>query len=347
VSRVTLVGYRERQLQVLLDRKKLSELQVGVTAITRALSSHITNIPAGYIGDDKRIKLVRVLGRVASPDEVAKIVVIANDAGQAVRIGDLGRVVDCCEKPKVIARLNGKEATLLIAAKGEDADSLDVIRRLRGAVDRFRKDLPAGFSADVYRDEGVQISNRLGIVMFNAAAGLVIVLVILFLFLPGRIGAMSALSLPVCGLGTIGIMVALGANFNVITMIALVICLGNLVDNSVVISEHYARLRERGAGAREAALAAAKQFAAPFTASTITIIAAFLPMLVTRGVMGQFIRWIPLVVMIALSLSLAESLFLLAWDYRFTRPEPCGRRSPRPRRRRIPSFREQAFASGA
>ncbi len=321
VSRVSLTGYRKRQLQVLLDRRKLSDLQVGLSGITQALSSHILNIPAGRVGDEKAVELVRVMGRVSAPEEVGKIVVRANDLGHAVRLSDLGRVVDGSEDPRVLARLNGSEATLLVAAKSEDADSLEVIGKLRLAVERFKKELPPGYSLEVYRDEGVQIANRLGIVTFNAVAGLVIVLAVLFLFLPGRMGVASAFSLPVCALGTIALMVALGANFNVITMIALVICLGNLVDNSVVITEHYARLRERGTGAREAAVSAAKQFAAPFAASTVTIVAAFLPMLVTKGVMGQFIRWIPIVVMIALTLSLVEALTLLPARLQFFSPK--------------------------
>ncbi|HNW27322.1 MAG TPA: efflux RND transporter permease subunit [Spirochaetota bacterium] len=97
------------------------------------------------------------------------------------------------------------------------------------------------------------------------------------------------------------------------------------MDNSVVITEHFARLRETGLPGREAAVASAKQFAAPFIASTITIISAFLPMVVTRGVMGQFIRWIQIVVMIALTFALIESLTLLPARLQF-----FGRRGAQP-----------------
>lgn len=311
VSRVSLLGYRERELQVLLDREKLTRFRISTEEVSRALSSHMLNIPAGYIRNGRSQMLVRVIGKLADPDGIRGIIVRANDAGNAVTIGNLGRVVDGSADPRIITRLNGREATILIAAKNEGADSLDVAGKINAAVAAFRKQLPAGYSLEVYRDESVQIANRLGIVTFNAIAGLVAVLLVLFLFLPGRIGIASSLSLVTCTLGTISLMVALGANFNVITMIALVICIGNLVDNSVVITEHFARLRETGLPGREAAVASARQFAAPFIASTITIISAFLPMLVTRGVMGQFIRWIPIVVMIALTFALIESLTLL------------------------------------
>ncbi len=320
VSRVSLLGYRERELQVLLDREKLTRFRVSTDEVTRALASHMLNIPAGYIRNGQSQMLVRVIGKVADPEGIRGIIVRANDMGNAITIGRLGRVVDGNADPRIIARLNGREATILVTAKSEDADSLDVTEKINAAVAGFRKQLPAGYSLEVYRDESVQIANRLGIVTFNAIAGLLAVLLILFLFLPGRIGIASSLSLVICTLGTFSVMVALGANFNVITMIALVICIGNLVDNSVVITEFYTRLRDKGLPGREAAIASARQFAAPFIASTITIVAAFLPMLVTRGVMGQFIRWIPIVVVIALSFALLEALTLLPARLQFFSP---------------------------
>ncbi|MEQ1724239.1 MAG: efflux RND transporter permease subunit, partial [Pseudobdellovibrio sp.] len=163
----------------------------------------------------------------------------------------------------------------------------------------------------MYNDEGQRVVDRLDIVSYNAIFGFIVVILILFMFLPYKVAIFSSFSLPLCVLGTVFLMVYQGANFNIITMMALIICLGNLVDNSVVISEHYTRLREQGVNAQDAAVQAALQFWIPFTASTVTIIAAFLPMLVTTGVMGQFIKWIPITVTAALLFSLFEALILL------------------------------------
>jgi multidrug efflux pump subunit AcrB len=321
VSDVVLTGYTERELQVLLDRENLDRLAVGLTEVLGAISTQLKNVPVGYLETKAQSTQVRILGKSTSPEEIGEFVVRSSSLGTAIRVKDVGKVVDGGAKPRVLARLNGEPATLLIATKAADADALEVLGRVQSKVAQFQSRLPEGYKLVVYNDEGRRIANRLDIVLFNAGFGLLAVLVVLFLFLPGKVGVASAMSLPICALGSLALMVYFGANFNIITMVALVICLGNLVDNSVVISEYYTRLREEGQGAQAAAIDAARQFWVPFTASTITIISAFVPMLVTQGVMGQFIRWIPIVVAIALSLSLLESLTLLPARLQFLDPQ--------------------------
>jgi multidrug efflux pump subunit AcrB len=321
VSSVQLNGYLKRELQVLLDQKKLRAQAVGLAEVYSILSQQIKNIPSGYVDDRETLNLVRVFGKKTSISELENTIIRANDAGNAVRIRNVGRVVDGGAKPETLARINGEEATLLVVTKKADADALRVLDAVQLKVEEFEKALVAPNKLVIFNDEGARIRNRLDIVSFNAIAGMIIVLIVLFAFLPGKVGLFSSFSLPLCALGTVSFMVFLGANFNVITMIALVICLGNLVDNSVVISENYSSLIEKGVAPRDAAIKSAQQFWIPFTASTITIISAFLPMLVTKGVMGQFIKWIPIVVTIALLLSLLESLTLLPARLQFIQPK--------------------------
>jgi multidrug efflux pump subunit AcrB len=322
VSAVQLNGYLKRELQVLLDHRKLQNSVVGLAEVYSTLSQQIKNIPSGYIDDREKVNLVRVFGKKTSVEDLENTIIRANDAGRAVRIRDIGRVVDAGARPEVLARINSEEATLLVVTKKADADALKVLDQVRVRVQDFEKTLGPGYKVVVFNDEGARIRNRLDIVAFNAITGMLIVLLVLFVFLPGKIGILSSMSLPICALGTVSLMVFMGANFNIITMIALIICLGNLVDNSVVISENYTTLVEEGVSPKEAAVRSAKQFWIPFTASTVTIISAFLPMLVTRGVMGQFIKWIPIVVTLALTLSLLEALTLLPARLQFMRPKP-------------------------
>lgn len=322
VSSVQLNGYTERELQVLLDQKKLRAAGIGLAEVYSALAQQIKNIPTGYIDDREKISLVRVFGKKTKVADLEAVIVRSNDAGQSIRISDLGRVIDAGKKPELLARINGNEATLLVVTKKGDADALRVLDQVQVAVDNFQAGLPADMRLEVFNDEGKRIKNRLEIVSFNAFTGMVIVLLVLFIFLPGKVGVFSSLSLPICAVTTVALMVFFGANFNIITMVALVICLGNLVDNSVVISENYISLVEKGVRPRDAAIQSAQQFWVPFTASTVTIISAFLPMLVTQGVMGQFIKWIPIIVTIALTISLLESLTLLPARLQFLKARP-------------------------
>lgn len=321
VSSVRYSGYSERELQILLDREKMASYGTGITEVVTALSTRLRNIPAGLLEGENETALVRVIARSGDPKEISDLIVRSNDSGVAVRVGQVARVVDSAKKPTVLVRVNGEPSTLMVVTKAEEADSVSVVDRVIANIQTFEKTLPQDYRILIYNDEGTRVKDRLAIVQFNAIAGLIAVLVILFFFLPGKVGLFSAASLPICALGTIAVMVYLDANFNIITMIALVICLGNLVDNSVVVSEYYTTLREKGKNAQEAAVEAAQQFWIPFTASTVTIVAAFLPMLVTKGVLGQFIRWIPIVVTIALILSLIESLSLLPARLQFLDPK--------------------------
>jgi multidrug efflux pump subunit AcrB len=311
VSSARLAGYRAREFHVLVNQARMRATDVGLPEVAEAIASRARNVPTGYLRTDTRTQMVRIMAPVTDARSLGEIPIRSSDGFYSVRVKDIGRAVEGSEDPSVLARFNGEPATLLTIAKKSDSDTLSVVRAVREKKLQIEKDLPPGYALNVYNDEGLRVENRLEIVNNNAVSGLIIVVLILFAFLPGRVGLISALSLPLSICGTVWLMIAWGAAFNLVTMLALIICLGNLVDNSVVMAEHYSHLREQGMPGREAAVESAMQFWIPFTASTLTIIAAFLPMLVTRGVMGQFIRWIPIVVTAALTISLLEALFLL------------------------------------
>jgi multidrug efflux pump subunit AcrB len=321
VANVRYSGYQDKEIQVLLNRESLNKYGISLAEVFQSLSSQLKNIPSGFLDDKTNIALIRVVGKNTSLEEINNTIVRSNDVGTLIRIKDIGKAQLGSKRPSVLATVNGEEATLLVVTKKADADALKVLDKVDLELATFEKNLSKDLKLVNYNDEGKRIRNRLDIVNFNALTGMIIVIIILFVFLPGKIGLISSLSLPISALGTVGFMVFYGANFNIITMIALIICLGNLVDNSVVISEYYSQLREKGVEARTASIKAARQFWIPFTASTITIICAFLPMLVTKGVMGQFIMWIPIIVTIALTLSLLESVTLLPARLQFINPK--------------------------
>jgi multidrug efflux pump subunit AcrB len=323
-----LSGQSQKELQISVNPTKLRQNQLSLTEIVATLSAQIKNTPSGLVDDSEKISYVRVVGKQTDPENLEKIALRTNDFNQSVVVGDIAQVKYSYNRPNVIARVDNQEATLIVVTKKGRSDTIELVNNVKTQIEKIKTTLPEGYQIVVHNDEGMRVENRLNIVNFNALSGIIIVLIVLFLFLPGKVGLFSAMSLPICALGTVAFMIWQGAQFNVITMIALVICLGNLVDNSVVISEYYSQLRENGEEAKKAALKSAKQFWIPFTASTITIISAFLPMLVTQGVMGQFIRWIPIIVTIALVLSLVESVTLLPARLQFLNPKPKDNTKP-------------------
>lgn len=310
VKDVRLVGYKDRAFDIFLDLEKLNEKYISVSEVLAQIRSRNSNTPGGALRTSVNQKLVRVEGKIQNVDEIKQIVVRSNFSGSTVTLGDIAEVKDSETEIKTLTRYNGQDATLLIVNKKSGADTIKMVEELDLVLAEYVKRNPE-FKFNVFHSEGQKVSDRVDVLTSNAITGLVLVVVFLFLFLPGKIGMVASLSLPLAMLGTLGFMPSFGMNIDAITVLALVIALGMMVDNSVVISENFTRLRLEGQSALQAASNSIASLWLPITATAFTTIAAFLPMLVTKGIMGQFIKWIPIVVTIALILSLFESFFFL------------------------------------
>ncbi len=318
VAEVRYLGFKNREFQILLNQKKMDQHHVGIQEVFLAVKKRTQNIPAGYIKNSKNQMLVRVQGQVHSAAEMGDIVVRSNFENKKVLVSDIATVVDGDEESSILTSIDGSQSTLLTVIKKSTSDAVSTATLVINKINEFERTLKPGYKLTVYRDESVKVSNKLSIVVNNALTGMVLVLLIMFLFLPGKMGLVAAISLPVSVMATIGFISLLGVTLNTVTMLALVISIGMLVDNAVVISENYARLRQSGLDNFNAALRGAHQFWVPISLTVATTMASFAPMLVTKGIMGQFVKFIPIVVIVSLSVSLFESFFLLPARLQFT-----------------------------
>lgn len=310
VKNIRLVGYSERAFQIKIDLIKMKDKFISMDEVLDKIRLRNVNTPGGTIKTDTIQNLVRVEGKVSSKKDLENVVLRSNFSGKTIFLKDIADVSDSEEELQKNVSYNGEDAALLIVTKKGGADTIALVKDVLKKLDEFKIRHPA-YHYEIYNNEALKVKNRVEILSSNALSGLVLVVVFLFLFLPGKIGLAASMSLPVCVLATTGLMPVIGTNINTITILALVIALGMLVDNSVVISENFTRLRQEGMGVTDAALVSVQSLWLPITGTALTTIAAFLPMLVTKGVMGQFIRWIPIIVSLSLVLSLVESFFLL------------------------------------
>ena len=311
VANARLVGYREKEYQVLLNPFKLQQYYVGIPEIRSAVAARTSDTPAGYIRGLDQNQMVRIKAKIENATELNRVPVRTGDSGNPIYVENLGRAVETMEEAKIITSLNGEEATLLVVVKKASADAIKTVELTKQVIQTFSESLEPEFKIQIYNNESNRVERRIGIVSSNAIQGFFLVLLVTFLFLPAKLSIMIALSLPLSLLGAVYFMQQLGANFNLITMLGLIIALGMLVDNSVVVGELYANLRKDGITPQEAAIKSAHRFWIALLCSVLTTVAAFTPMLVTKGVMGQFIKWIPIVVNIALIFSMLDSFFLL------------------------------------
>ena len=321
VSEIKLKHYRKREFQILLSDEKMKRHHISLSDVTRAVQKQTVDVPAGYLETKKQRHLVRLIGKAKEVKELENIIIRSNFSGQKVFVKDVGRVIDGVEKE--LSRQYFYEAekgtpfalslsTSIEIMKSEKMDTLSLVSRIQNIIKQFKKNMDPDYKIYTFHSEGEKTRRRLLAVINNALAGLALVLLIFLLFLPSRVGLMAGFSLPLSILATFSFLPFIGVTFNVITMLAFVICIGMLVDNSVVIAEYHSRLMEnQNINSKKASLIAVQRFWKPIMATVLTTVAAFLPMLVTTGVMGEFIKWIPIVVVLALLMSLFESFFLL------------------------------------
>jgi multidrug efflux pump subunit AcrB len=318
ILNVRPVGFLKRQFNIRLDDTKMNSLHIGLEEVTNKIRRRNVDVPGGNIKSEGSKTLIRVEGKVRSIPELENVVIRSNFSGQKILLKDIAQVDDGEEDEKILTSFNGKPATFLILNKKAGADTISLVHDVDTILEKYNKLYKDKFEIVIYNNEADKVKDKLNILSSNAISGLLLVVVFLFLFLPGKVGLMASLSLPLAVMATIGFMPIFGMNLDAITILALVIALGMMVDNAVVISENFARLRdEEGLSSLDAAAKSVDQLWLPITATAFTTIAAFLPMLVTKGIMGQFIMWIPIVVTISLIVSLSEGFFLLPMRLRF------------------------------
>jgi multidrug efflux pump subunit AcrB len=311
VKSISVIGYNDRRFNIDIDLVKINQYYVGINEVFNKIKSRNIDFPSGEIKNKKSQYLTRIEAKVRNIEELKNIIIRSNFSGKVVRLQDIAKVYDSEEEPRFLARYNSKEAAILTINKKSNTDTLDLVADIKDRVADFSLRYQDRLEFNLIHDESQEVHDRISILTQNAIIGFVIVVSLLFLFLPFRSALAASFSLPISILATLAIMFFLGINLNTITILALVIVLGMLVDNSVIISENFVKYKNRKIASYDSAIRCIKFFWMPITVTILTTIAAFLPMLITRGIMGEFIKWIPIVVTIALLVSLLECFFFL------------------------------------
>ncbi len=304
-------GYAEREFSVMLNAKKMEDLYVGVSEVVDALTRHNVNVPAGNLKSHENQGIVRLDAKALNVHDLESILVRANFNGQRIYLRDIATVTDGKKELDVITTYNAEDATFLDVKKKGGYDTIKLVEAVNEKIDMVEKHFDNKFEVIRYYDEAVKVQEKFDVIKSNVYSGVLIVLVFMLIFLPGKVGVMATMSMPFCFLIMLGMMPSLGINLHSISMLAMVIALGLLVDNSIIISENFVRLKKIGLTSKEAAIESASQMWLPVTATALTTIFAFMPMFLTKGVMGKFIMSIPAIVSITLTISILEAFFLL------------------------------------
>lgn len=307
VARVEVEGMPERQILVSVDGRRLSQYRIPLVRIRDVLALENAGIPAGKLDVGRRRYLLE------NPDEFKSLAdieatVLGAFGGSVVQLRDVARVSDGFAERRYVVRTNRRNALLVTVEKKEHTNTVAVAREVRDTIERFSSHLDAGFDLTVVSDRGRSVGGMLRNLGWNAVAGGVVVAALVVLFLGIRQALVVSVSIPLSVLIAFLLMRATGVEIHQVSIFGLVLALGMLVDSALVVVESIALHLERGEPLYAAVTYGVDEMKAPVASSVATTVAAFVPLLFLTGLVGTFIRALPLTLIFSMTGSLVVAL---------------------------------------
>jgi HAE1 family hydrophobic/amphiphilic exporter-1 len=328
VAAVKVAGGEEEEIQVEVDAARLSAVGLSLTDVTRRLSEENINLAGGSLTEGRSEYLVRAVNQFAGPEDIADVILASRDGG-IVRVSDVATVARGAQDRVVIARVGGEEAVEIAIYKEGDANTVAVAQAVQARAKRLQ--LPAEMTMVTVADQSRFIRSSINDVVTAALVGGLLAILVLFAFMRDlRSTLIIGLSIPVSILATFIVMYRFGLSLNLMSLGGLALGIGMLVDNSIVVLESIFRKQEEGLDARRAASEGAGTVAKAVTASTLTTVAVFAPLVFVEGLAGQLIRDQALVISFSLLASLAVAMTLIPTIYGLIGPGARRARADRP-----------------
>jgi multidrug efflux pump subunit AcrB len=310
IDRVTLSGKREREIWVEIPNEALQQLSITGRDVADRIAVVSQNLPLGNL-EGTTEKQLRARGRATTADGVATIELRALEDGRKVLVRDVAVVKEAYEDGAIRHFRDGARTVVLNVQRTVAGDTLRSMRIMLEQVAAFKATSPPTMSVEAFDIRSKIVDQRIRMLAENALQGFVIVVLVLLVFLNARVAFWVAMGVPVAMMATFAFMLMTGQTINAVSLVALIIVLGTLVDDAIVVGEDTVTRVEQGATPYEAAATSAGRMFLPVLASTATTQMAFLPMLLITGVIGQILAAIPLVVVVALLASLVECFLTL------------------------------------
>jgi hydrophobe/amphiphile efflux-1 (HAE1) family protein len=334
VGQVQIVGGRKRQINVWLDPTALRSLGLTARDVQSAIASQNASVPGGVVRSGPREETLRVQGRVGSPAELAALVVRQAD-GRAIHVSDVARVEDGGEEQSTLATVNGQRTLLLTVRKQSGENTVAVVDAVRARMQDIDRSLPQGYRLQVVRDDSGVVRTSIAAVREHLVLGALLASLVVFVFLGSlRSAVVAALAIPVSIVGTFALMWWQGFSLNMITLLALALAVGIVIDDAIVVLENIFRFVEhKGMLPFPAAIAATKEIGLAVLATTLSLMAVFLPVAFMSGMAGRFMRGFGVTMAFAIAVSMLVAFSLTpSLSARIIAPqrERGGRPAPKP-----------------
>jgi hydrophobic/amphiphilic exporter-1 (mainly G- bacteria), HAE1 family len=311
VGEVRVVGGLDRAINVWIDAERLAAYQISISAIREALERQNTDVPGGNVTTGKEELTLRTLGRFTDPRQFDDLV-IANVNGAPVRLRDVGRVEDGTKEQRSFSRLNGVPTVTLDIRRQSGANTVEVINGLKAALPRVAGQLPNDVKLEVIRDQSRYIEAALHEIQTHLILGSILASLVVLVFMRSwRSTLIAAVAIPCSVISTFGMMKALDFTLNSVTMLALVLMVGVVIDDAIVVLENIFRfIEEKRIEAKEAAREATKDIGLAVLATTLSLVVIFLPVSFMSSISGRFLYQFGITAAVAIMVSLLVSFTL-------------------------------------
>ena len=310
VGKVDLVGAAKREVNVIIDPERLNALGIGVDVVVAGLRSENVNTPLGRLNRGRTEVNLRISGKPDRVEQFREMVITARN-GRPIRLGEVAEVRDGVEEQRSLALVNGAPAVSLDILKQAGANIVEVADTVKRTAEGMRSELPPGTTISVVRDSSLFIRESLDDVQQTLILGGILTILIVFCFINSwRSTVITGVTLPISVIASFIVMKALGMSINVMTMMALSLAIGLLIDDAIVVRENIVRHLERGEDHLTAARNGTSEIGLAVFATTMSIVAVFVPVAFMKGIVGRFFFQFGMTVAFAVLVSLFVSFTL-------------------------------------
>lgn len=310
VAQVAVYGSQKYAVRIQLDPQALAARKIGLDEVSRAISTGNVNLPSGILWGTDRAYAVEAEGQLESAAAFRPLIVAMRD-GAPVRLGDLGRVVDSVQETKAASWFNGTRAIVLAIQRQPGTNTVEVAERVKEAMVQIQRQLPAAVKVETLYDRSQTIQESVHEVKFTLYLTLCLVVLTIFLFLRNLSATViPSLALPMSLVGTFAVMYLLGYSLDNLSLMALTLSVGFVVDDAIVMLENIVRHMEMGKSARQAAFDGAREIGFTIISMTISLVAVFIPLVFMGGLIGRLFREFAVTIGVAILVSGFVSLTL-------------------------------------
>ena len=326
ISQADLKSIRPYEIAIEVSEDTLRRYDLTFDDVARAVRRSSIDLPGGSVDSDSGEILLRTEGQAYTGEEYENLTLLTRADGSRLRLADVATVIDGFEETDQWSRFDGQPAVMVQVYRVGDENAPDVSETVRDYVREAGNRMPPGISIATWQDTSVLLEDRTNMLLRNGFTGLILVFIVLTLFLRMRLAIWVAIGIPVAFLGSLATMPFTGMTINMMTLFAFILVLGIVVDDAIIIAEriHY-RQDKTGEGLKGAILGT-QEVAIPVIFGVLTTIAAFSPFMMVPGMMGNFTRAIPLIVVPVLLFSLIESQFVLPYHLSHRAPKQSGKK---------------------